>query len=160
MRLIHKNGSLFDAPQGVILAHACNGMGVWGRGIAVEFKNRFPNSYEEYHNFCVLEKHEDQNPTGQTLICNEENNYKVACLITSLGYGVATDPKGAILNRTERALEDLFQQATTFGIKNIHSNKFNSGLFGVPWNETESILKDALKRYPEITWTVWTPNET
>ncbi|KAF3891950.1 hypothetical protein GY631_4499 [Trichophyton interdigitale] len=33
-------GDLFLAPEGAALIHACNCQGSWGKGIALEFKNR------------------------------------------------------------------------------------------------------------------------
>ena len=38
--------------QGTYLAHGVNCMGVMGRGIAVEFKERWPRMYEEYRAKC------------------------------------------------------------------------------------------------------------
>jgi hypothetical protein len=38
----------------------------------------------------------------------------------------------------------------------IHSPKFNSGLFRVQWTDTEAILTKVLGENPEVKWTVWT----
>ncbi|KAK4904538.1 ADP-ribose 1''-phosphate phosphatase, partial [Elasticomyces elasticus] len=38
---VHESpGSLFDSPDGSALIHACNCMGVWGSGIANDFRER------------------------------------------------------------------------------------------------------------------------
>jgi ADP-ribose 1''-phosphate phosphatase len=82
-----------------------------------------------------------------------DDNYAVGCLFTSSGYGSRVDDKELILLNTEKALKELFLFAKDFGINTIHSPKFNSGLFRVPWPETEAVLKRLL---PDgITWTVW-----
>ena len=52
-QLEYVKGSVFDAPKGVILAHACNAQGSWGSGVALEFKKRFPDAYAYYHKTCV-----------------------------------------------------------------------------------------------------------
>jgi len=36
----------------------------------------------------------------------------------------------------------------------VYSNKFNSGLFNVPWEMTEYFLKCFLNRRSDVKWTV------
>lgn len=52
MEIKYIKGSLFDAPEGYILTHACNAQGVWGSGIAKEFKKRKPLAFKNYNLFC------------------------------------------------------------------------------------------------------------
>lgn len=160
MALIYRKESLFVAPLGSVLVHACNAKGVWGSGIAVEFKKRFPNAFETYHNFCV-------NATGpivgEALITGQEQGYYVGCLITSEDFGVNRDAPLVILKNTEAAVKNLLT-----AVKNppkgvldlnlplpIYSNKFNSGFFGVPWQSSETILKELIG---PTDWTIMDPN--
>lgn len=159
MMVVYNKGSLFDAPSGV-LAHACNAMGVWGSGIAVEFKKRFPESFKEYQEWCTTGEFYGGDPRGFTLLTTYENNYNIGCMVTSLGYGAAKDSKESILRYSEYAIDHLLSQLSSYGINEVNSNKFNSGYFNVPWEETEELLKDVLKAYPEITWNIWVPDET
>jgi len=139
--LKYKKMSLFDAPPGSILMHACNAQGVWGRGIAAEFKRRFPASYKEYVADCT--DYINDSPlwgaAGKSLFLNEEGGYQVCCLVTSYDY-THVDDKKTILMQTVMALED-FCVTQDPQHKSIYCNKFNSGLFAVPWEETASILK-------------------
>jgi hypothetical protein len=80
--------------------------------------------------------------------------FHVGCVVTSKDYGSRTDPEHEILKNTEFAINDLLFQLDAEGITEVYSNKFNSGLFSVPWSKTEAILEKELKSYPEITWTV------
>ena len=140
----YKKGSLFDAPPGVILVHACNAQGVWGSGIALQFKERFPYSFKNYNMNCTA----GLSPVGSGYVIDE----KVGCLITSENYGSEVDSPEEILLNTAIALTQLCdtRQNTDF-----HSNKFNSGLFDVPWEMTEYILNKVLRLYPHVSWTVW-----
>lgn len=141
-------GSLFNAPKGSILIHACNARGVWGTGIAVEFKKRFPESFEFYHQFC---EEEGKKLVGLTLLCPEENGYVVGCLISSDGYGKFKDTPEDILKHTRLALPCVLTENRL-----IHSNMFNSGLFGVPWDETEKVLIEVMDKVGYTApWTVW-----
>lgn len=143
----YREGSLFDAPKGGLLVHACNAQGVWGSGIAKEFKKKFPTSFEEQKMYCDMA---DQ--TGNALITSEN----VGCLFTSRGYSTGKDNEEVILKNTKTALEDLL--STFNGLREnyfIYSNKFNSGLFGVPWGHTEILLHETLRAYPNVTWIVY-----
>ena len=147
--LQYRKGSLFDAPKGSILVHACNAQGVWGAGIAAEFKERFPESFKQYEKYCQL----NRGITGVSFGTTED----IICLITSSGYGRSRETQEVILGNTLLALKDIF---STYEIKKnetLHSNKFNSGLFGVAWNHTETILKGVLIDQPDLTWVVWDP---
>lgn len=145
--IIYKKMSLFDAPEGSILVHGCNAKGVWGSGIAKEFKLRFPNSFLQYHNHCK------DNGVGTFFLTEPENTYKVGCLITSNNYGNSVDSKEKILENTKKALNDMIKP----GISAIYySNKFNSGLFKVPWEETEKLLESFTKKL-DIDWVICDP---
>ena len=145
--IAYKKGSLFDAPKGSILVHACNAQGVWGAGIAKEFKNRFPESFKYYRRNCVLA---EEPQVGKAYLLPLENGYQVGCLITSRCYGEDLDPITIILNQTESALSSL-EFYLKLNPKPVYSNKFNSGLFGVPWESTENVLKSVIG---DCEWTV------
>lgn len=146
--LKYEKMSLFDAPPGSILMHGCNAQGVWGRGIAAEFKKRFPKSYTEYTKLCNVGKSliPGYGRVGQVVLLEEENTQQVACLVTSYDYG-DIDPERIILLQTALALEDLCARYYVTRRKKIYCNKFNSGLFQVPWHETEYILKYFAEKY-------------
>lgn len=128
--ITYVKGDLFElAPKGAYLAHACNCQGVWGSGIAVEFRKRFREEYTKYVDLCST--------YGEYLLGKFSDHENVICLYTSFDYGQNKDSISDILKNTESALEMM--QNTP--IKELHMPKINSGLFGVPWEETEAILK-------------------
>lgn len=155
---------LFLAPEGSILVHACNSRGIWGSGIAKEFKKRFPKSFEFYNAHC---RYHDEPLMFPMVLCPEENDYRVACLITSDNYGDKVDPEYKILKNTENALKVFFKEVLPVqtlenrlckrGPVVIYSNKFNSGLFKVPWKKTEAVLNKFLEEY-DVEWVVCDPN--
>lgn len=134
-----KIGDLFSAPPGSYLLHACNCMGVWGSGVALEFKKRFPKSFIEYKDFC-----KDVHP-GDLLVCQEENGYRVICLFSSKGYGATVDSPEQIIEATKVALTKLP------GDSPINMPLINSGRFNVPWEQTASLLRN----YDDLDITVW-----
>ena len=136
------------------LGHACNCQGVWGSGVAKQFKERFFTEYLIYNAYSrLLYSHsepeigifdEDSQALGTTFIVN-----RIVCLFTSLNYGDKVDAPEKILENTKNALTDL----NLFGVvKELNIPKINSGLFKVPWEETEKILL----QFPEIQFNVYT----
>lgn len=142
-KLTYIKGSLFETNFNEVIVHACNAKGVWGSGIAVDMKKLHPKSFEEYKNYCTIR----DCPEGSCFVSSEN----VACLITSIDYGKNKSPVDKILKYTETALDDLL---TICDSKVFHSNKFNSGLFGVPWEKTEEILLKVLEKYDNVEWVV------
>lgn len=155
--IVYKKMSLFDAPEGSVLVHACNGQGVWGSGIAKEFKARFPSAYRAYQEFC----HELGLVGTAQLVSTagpDGSIYWIGNLINSSGYGSRLDDQEEILVNTVLSLNNLCANLDNKEIRTVYSNKFNSGLFKVPWERTEAIIKVFANRY-DLTWIVCDPNE-
>lgn len=152
--LTYKKMSLFDSPDGVILVHSCNAQGVWGSGIAREFKERFPESFKQYNEYCTSRESGSKIILGTGMYCRRENSKYVGCLITSCNYDKNVDTPDEILVNTTLALYNLMDK---YPFQVFYSNKFNSGLFNVPWEETEKILKVMVNKF-DVEWIVCDPN--
>ncbi|KAJ5259232.1 hypothetical protein N7478_012213 [Penicillium angulare] len=126
-------GDLFDAPSGSVLMHACSAQGVWGKGIALEFKRTYPAAFQIYKTYCMEQlsnpgTHDIPNkvgnrpprlyaryPVGTTLIIppqDEDQNrgrpaHWIACMFTSYDYGRRIDSPQTIRIHTAAALDDL-----------------------------------------------------
>lgn len=150
MQIQYKKMSLFDAPG--LIFHACNAQGVWGSGIAAEFKKRYPEEYKLYQEFCSKENMTSMAEIGE----------KTAWIVTSESYGKEKDNELQILINTVLALDELFYKASDpiypWINKTLYCNKFNSGLFNVPWEKSEQILRTVLKKYPHFTVVVCDPD--
>lgn len=155
----YKKGSLFEAltsdEKDVVLAHACNCKGVWGSGIAVEFKARYPEVFAEYAALCAKD---GDNLLGGFSEHKATNGDTILCLYTSRGYGDWVDVGGIILDATHSALRKYL---ASHADPNIHMPKINSGRFRVPWNFTEGILQEYLHMSSvagtNLRFTVWEP---
>ncbi|OAL33226.1 hypothetical protein AYO20_07543 [Fonsecaea nubica] len=113
-------------------------------------------------------------PTGESIF---RPRRWIACLFTSIGYGrrnmktnnPGKDSKEKIINNTRMALEDLRVQLEAFGPSNLNpktawktdgdkpgeiwSPKFNSGAFGVDWEDTRMLISEEFNGF-ERPWTV------
>lgn len=132
--ITYKKGDLFTAPKDAILAHACNGQGVWGAGVAAIFRKLFPDEYVMYNKACMA------GVVGGELVMAG----RVACLITSPDFGSNKDGIQEILANTEVSFKKLLRIAH----REIHMPKINSGIFGVPWHLTEQVVLKCIKEYP------------
>lgn len=159
--ILHIKKDLFTAPRGSIVLHATNCKGIWGNGIAKTFAIKYPKAYKEYELHC---KNSGTNLAGKALLIPTAN-YTIGCLFTSKKYGMFKDSADTILNNTLDSLIDLIHQLyknspNTFnGIVDVHMPKINSGLFAVPWKDTEKVIKkvdDLLTRQGyNITWNIY-----
>ncbi len=151
--ITYKKMRLQDAPEDSILLHACNAQGVWGSGIALSLKKLYPKSYLAYNGYCTnfLQANPYYGAVGTALITSREKKHFIGCMITSFGFGGNKDNEDVIIGQTWLALDDFFRQYNyvTNGLhgKPIYCNKFNSGLFAVPWTKTENILAYFAGRY-------------
>jgi ADP-ribose 1''-phosphate phosphatase len=148
--LKYKKMSLFDAPPFALLVHATNCQGLWDSGIAVEFKQRYPNSFKYYVAHCKA----SYNLAGSFYRCHRENEHSVVNLFTSAFDSKNPDSEEEILVNTTLALDKFLDK---YWGALIYSNKFNSGRFGVEWSKTEAILKILTKRY-NVNWIITDPN--
>lgn len=131
-------GDLFTA-QG-ILAHACNCHGVWGGGIALVFKKKFPKAYKVYHEHCLQRSPEQL--LGTCLLIPENQSTSIACLFTS-----HSSSESEIVAHTKDAIADLIRQTSD----PVNMPQINAGIFAVPWEKTEAVLKE----YPKTTFNVY-----
>ncbi|MCJ1230561.1 ADP-ribose 1''-phosphate phosphatase [Toensbergia leucococca] len=136
-RITSSEASIFSAPSHSILIHACNTKGVWGSGVALEFKNRYPAAYASYRTHCLnpppgisLAKHQASLvgtalliaplpfPTNTNNLTESDSKsaiptsstHHIACLYTSLSYGRSRSPPETILQNTQAAMADLETQ--------------------------------------------------
>jgi ADP-ribose 1''-phosphate phosphatase len=157
--ITYKKGSLFEAltsdQKDVVLAHACNCRGVWGSGIAVEFKARYPEVFAEYNAIC---REKGDSLLGNFTEHTAANGDVILCLYTSRGYGDSVDPAGVILGSTRESLQKYREHKAE---ANVHMPKINSGRFSVPWNFSEGILNELLHSAgimnENLRYTVWEP---
>lgn len=137
--LKHVAGDLFAHNGEVTFAHSCNPFGLWGGGIAVVFKKQFPSAYKAYARHCqgkvqlgscYVVRLDESDPGN----ANRASPAYIACLFTS---DFKTSPE-TIVEHTRLAMAELAAQTSL----PVCMPKINSGIFNVPWEDTERVLED------------------
>ncbi|KAG7732113.1 hypothetical protein KL948_002311 [Ogataea haglerorum] len=123
MSIRYIKGNLFNlasapASEPLYLAHACNCLGVWGGGIAAEFKRQFASTYKVYNQHCLQYQAEPENLLGTALVIPASHQDRgfvpgtgkmlsVVCLFTSI---MGQESSEEIAEYTRLALNDLKRQ--------------------------------------------------
>jgi O-acetyl-ADP-ribose deacetylase (regulator of RNase III) len=124
-------GDLFAADLPA-LAHGCNCAGVMGRGIAVEFKRRWPAMYAEYHRLCKQGRFQP----GDVFVWSDDEK-TIFNLATQRGFrGRVRAELGAI----ETALAKMIEIAGERHIPAIGMPRIGAGLGGLPWEEVHAVI--------------------
>lgn len=82
--IILKYGNILDASENII-CHQVNCKGVMGAGLAKQIRNRYPNVYKEYTDYCMVIPPQDLLGTCQ--LVSIDNNRYVANLFGQFDYG-------------------------------------------------------------------------
>jgi len=146
----YKTGDIFQEEVEAIV-NTVNCVGVMGRGIALQFKKRFPENFKVYVTAC---KQKEVIP-GKMFV------YETASLI---------DPKYVINFPTKRhwrgasrmedivtGLQDLAEVITKLNIKSIALPPLGCGLGGLEWNEVRACIKTTLSYLTNVEIIVFEP---
>ena len=130
-------GDLFRYPGLDGLAHGCNCAGAMGKGIAVEFRRRYPRMYEEYRKRCR---------EGSFLLGSVFPWAEGGKTIYNLGTQ-ATWTTRAELPAIIQSLRKMVRLAQEDGVRRIGLPRIGAGLGGLDWEA----VKEALAREGEGT---------
>ncbi len=124
--IVYKNGDIFSEDAEAII-NTVNCVGIMGRGLALQFKNRYPQNFKEYEIAC---KKEEVKP-GQMFI------YRTGQLTNPkyiINFPTKRHWKGkSKIEDIESGLDDLIKTIHKFGIKSISIPPLGSGLGGLDW---------------------------
>ncbi len=126
-------GDLFADPDLDGLAHGCNCAGAMGKGIAVEFRRRFPEMFSEYKRRCQDGSFE----LGDIFVWKTHD-----VTVFNLGTQKSWRTK-ASLAALESAVAKMVEFADHQGIRRIGVPRIGAGLGGLDWNEVKPVLHDA-----------------
>lgn len=125
-------GDLFADDRLEALAHGCNCAGAMGRGIAVEFKRRYPRMFDEYRDRC----------RSGLFGLGDVFRWEAADIVVfNLGTQKTWRTK-ASLAAIEQSLRGMIAIAEKERIRTIGLPRIGAGLGGAPWERVRSLLQE------------------
>jgi O-acetyl-ADP-ribose deacetylase (regulator of RNase III) len=125
------NGDLFHHDGLRAYAHGCNCAGAMGKGIAVEFKSRFPKMYAEYKKRCA----DGRFVLGDVFMWKEAGS-----TVFNLGTQTSWTTK-AELAAVEGSVTKMVALAEEHEIARIGLPRIGAGLGGLSWPEVRAALE-------------------
>lgn len=135
------------------LVNTVNCVGIMGRGIALQFKNAFPENFEAYKAAC----HREEVQPGRMFVfeTNQLTNPRYI-----INFPTKRHWRGK--SRTEdieAGLKTLVQEITNLGIRSIAIPPLGSGLGGLNWWDVRYKIADALSILPDVKVVVFEPRD-
>lgn len=133
--MIHyKTGNLLDS-EAEALVNTVNTVGVMGKGIALQFKNRFPNNFKLYAKACKNNEVE----VGQLLVTEEQTLLTGKKVI--INFPTKTNWRlPSEYQYIESGLTELVKVINEKNIKSIAIPPLGAGNGGLDWNKVKQIL--------------------
>ena len=119
-------------------AHGCNCAGAMGKGIALQFKKRFPQMYLQYRKKCL----QNQFHPGDVFefVQGTQRIYNL---------GTQKTWRTCLLSANLSACVCLYQQREQH-VKDIAMPKIGAGLGGLPWEDVKLLLQQLAMEYPTV----------
>ena len=148
--ITYKTGNLLDAPVQA-LVNTVNTVGVMGKGIALQFKNSFPENAKVYTDAVK----EGKVKLGEVLVVSVNPIGTVRYIINFPTKGHWRYPSK--LAWVQSGLEDLKQKLQEYNITSVALPPLGCGNGGLKWDEVKPVIENALKDLP-IDITVYEPS--
>lgn len=134
-------GDIFSVPRVKGYAHGCNCAGAMGKGIAVQFKYRYPEMYILYKEKC---KRGEFN-VGDCFVYQTGNT-----TIFNLGTQETWRTKASIEN-IRQSLVNMMQEAEHLHVDSVAMPAIGAGLGGLDWEKVKNVIESVASDFPSIT---------
>lgn len=145
-------GNLLSAPAEA-LVNTVNTEGVMGKGIALQFKQAFPEMYKSYQKACK----------DKTVRLGKVHVYDLGGLVGGPRWIINFPTKGhwrskSKLESIQSGLDDLVQTVNDLHIKSIAIPPLGCGLGGLDWSEVKPAIEQAFATVPEVEVLLYSPD--
>lgn len=139
-------GDMFKSPSQV-LTNAVNCVGIMGKGIALEFKNRYPTMFTDYQNRCTQG---DVKPGVPYLW--EDDASQILNFPTKRHW-----KDNSTLQDIDDGLKYLAESYKDMGIQSISTPALGCGLGGLNWQDVQSLFEKHLGPIADLDVYVYVP---
>ena len=128
--IIEKKGNILDSEMECIV-NTVNCVGVMGRGLALQFKHKYPNMYEDYRNKCLNK----QIKLGEVYLYEDTSSKKIINFPTKNHWKNKSN-----IEDIENGLINLCDKIDKFGITSISIPPLGCGLGGLNWDDVYPLI--------------------
>jgi len=151
MTIVYKNGDMFEEPTEAIV-NTVNCVGVMGKGVALEFKRRWPENFRAYKRMCTDKK---LSPGGMFIFDNNDflDGEKHRFLInfpTKLHWRSRSK-----IEYVKDGLVDFVEQVRRLGVKSVAMPPLGCGNGGLEWLDVRPLIEAALSELPEVNFVIF-----
>jgi O-acetyl-ADP-ribose deacetylase (regulator of RNase III)/uncharacterized protein YwgA len=131
-------GNLLDS-KAEALVNTVNTVGVMGKGIALQFKNQFPNNYKQYAAACKS----GSITTGKLFVTQEASLHTGSKII--INFPTKTDwRKPSEYDYIKEGLIDLVKVIKEKNIRSVAIPPLGAGNGGLDWNKVKALMEEYL----------------
>lgn len=149
--IIYSKGNLLEA-EAEALVNTVNCVGVMGKGIALQFKQAYPENYKEYEKACKDEKIKP----GTMFIYSTGELFSSKYIIN---FPTKRHWKGkSKIEDIKIGLIDFVKQIKDLNIKSVAVPPLGCGNGGLDWQVVKSLIEKAVTNLDDVTFYIYPPN--
>ncbi|WP_144549662.1 macro domain-containing protein [Bacillus sp. X1(2014)] len=153
--IIYEKGDLFKQLNRVeAIINTVNCVGVMGKGIALEFKNRFPENFQIYKNKCLTK----ELTIGRSFIYQVPNNEITKFIVNFPTKKHWRNPSK--IEYIEEGLDNLTKLITEYNIKSIAMPALGCGNGNLDWNIVKPLIEKKLNHLSNVEIVIYEPSIT
>ncbi|HYX10244.1 MAG TPA: macro domain-containing protein, partial [Bacteroidales bacterium] len=145
-------GNLLNADTDA-LVNTVNTVGIMGKGIALQFKERFPNNFNAYKKECLK-----GNVQIGKMFVFKENTIEGVKIIINFPTKKKWYHKSSY-KYIEEGLQDLVEVIEDYNIESIAIPPLGCGNGGLKWEKVRSILEKYLSKLEGVRIIIYEPND-
>jgi O-acetyl-ADP-ribose deacetylase (regulator of RNase III) len=135
------------------LVNTVNCAGVMGRGIALQFKQSFPDNFKAYESAC----RRDEVQPGRMCVFETRRITNPRWIIN---FPTKRHWRGkSRIEDIDSGLVALVEEITLWGIRSVAIPPLGSGLGGLEWAKVRPLIEFAVAAVPEVRVVVFEPRE-
>jgi O-acetyl-ADP-ribose deacetylase (regulator of RNase III) len=148
-------GNLFDS-QAEALVNAVNTVGVMGRGVALEFKNRFPENDRAYRAACKRE----EIVVGKMFVFELGRKTQLEQPRWIINFPTKQHWRNpSKLEFVRDGLKDFVRVVESHGIKSVALPALGCGLGGLEWKTVRELLETSLEPLDHVVFEIFEPQD-
>lgn len=153
MTIEYKNGDMFDEPTEAIV-NTVNCVGVMGKGVALEFKRRWPENFREYKKLCD----EKRLSPGSMFVFDNQDFLNDGMHRYLINFPTKQHWRSkSKIEFVRDGLVDFVRQVRELGIESVAMPPLGCGNGGLDWSEVRPLIEDSLAELPDVRFVVFAP---